>query len=198
MIRTLLATLAVVAAALGVFGWGTDGFTAFTGETARRVAVLRTPRALPLVVLQDQHGRDFTLADYRGRQVALQFIYVRCDSVCRSLGAAFQQISDALPAGGDLALLSISFDPLNDDLPALREWAARQGADGERWRVARPRDAAQTAALLHAFGVIAIPDGLGGYEHNAAIHLLDRDGRLVRISDIEAPAEFIAALEQQP
>ena len=37
-------------------------------------------------------------------------------------------------------------------------------------RVARPRDARQTAALLQAFGEVAVPDGLGGYEHNAAIH----------------------------
>ena len=201
MIRALIASVAVVLAATGVFSWATDGFSAFTAETARRALVLRQPRPIPPVVLEDQQGRAFTLADYRGRQLALEFIYVRCDSVCRSLGAAFKQISDTLPAGvlgRDLALLSISFDPLNDDVAALREWAARQGADGEHWRVARPRDARQTAALLQAFGVVAVPDGLGGYEHNAAIHLLDHDGRLVRISDIEAPRDFIAALAPQP
>ena len=53
-------------------------------------------------------------------------------------------------------------------------------------------------ALLSAFGAVAVPDGLGGYEHNAAIHLLDDAGRLVRISDIEAPQAFIAALERLP
>ena len=196
MIRALIASFAVTIAATGVFSWATDGFRAFTAESARRVEVLRHPRPIPPLVFEDQQGRAFTLADFRGRQLALEFIYVRCDSVCRSLGAAFKQISDTLPAGAlgrDIALLSISFDPLNDDVAALREWAARQGADGEHWRVARPRDPAQTAALLHAFGVVVIPDGLGGYEHNAAIHLLDRSGRLVRISDIEAPRDFIAA-----
>lgn len=201
MLRTLITSAAVTAAALGVFGWGTDGFSAFTAEAARRAEVLRQPRPIPEVALEDQNGRAFTLADYRGRQLALEFIYVRCDSVCRSLGAAFRQLSEALPAGAlgrDIALLSISFDPRNDDVAALRDWARRQGADGAHWRVARPRDAAQTAALLHAFGVVVVPDGMGGYEHNAAIHLLDRGGRLVRISDIETPAEFIAALGSQP
>ena len=85
---------------------------------------------------------------------------------------------------------------MNDDVAALREWATRHGADGQRWRVARPRDPPRTAALLSAFGVVAVPDGLGGYEHNAAIHLLDDAGRLVRISDIEAPQAFIAALTE--
>jgi len=201
VIRALIASVVVTLAATGVFSWATDGFSAFTAETARRVEVLRHPRPIPPVVLEDQNGRAFTLADYRGRQLALEFIYVRCDSVCRSLGAAFRQLSEALPAGvlgRDIALLSISFDPRNDDLAALREWAGKQGADGEHWRVARPRDAGQTAALLQAFGVVVVPDGLGGYEHNAAIHLLGRDGRLVRISDIEAPRDFIAALAPQP
>ena len=134
MIRTWLATLAVLVTALGVFGWATDGFSAFTAEAARRAAVLRQPRPIPPVMLEDQHGRSFTLADYRGRPLAVEFIYVRCDSVCRSLGAAFQQIRDALPttgAGGP-ALLSISFDPLNDDVAALREWATQHVADSQR------------------------------------------------------------------
>lgn len=199
--RPLIATLAVCAAALAVFAWGTDGFSAFTAEAARRQQVLRQPRPVPAVVLQDQSGRTFTLADLRGRQVALEFIYVRCQSLCRSLGAAFAQIRASLEdgaAGRDLVLLSISFDPRSDDVAALRAWAAREGADGERWRVARPLDARQTGALLEAFGVVVLPDGLGGFEHNAAIHLLDRAGRLVRISDIEAPQDFVAALAPPP
>ena len=61
------------------------------------------------------------------------------------------------------------------------------------WRVARLSDDAAIATLLDAFGVIAIPDGRGGYEHNAAIHLIDRNGRLVRISNIEAPQAFVRA-----
>ena len=84
MIRTWLATLAVLVTALGVFGWATDGFSAFTAEAARRAAVLRQPRPIPPVMLEDQHGRSFTLADYRGRPLEVEFIYVRCDSVCRT------------------------------------------------------------------------------------------------------------------
>lgn len=201
MIRTLGASLLVALVALAVFTWATDGWRAYTSETARRERVLRDPRPLPALALQDQDGRLFELDDYRGRTLAVEFIYTRCPSVCRSLGTTFRQIRDAtVPRrlGSDFALLSISFDPAHDDVPALAAWAAAHGADGVHWRVARVRDAARLAPLLDAFGVVVIPDGLGGYEHNAAIHVLDRTGRLARIEDIDAPQRFLARVGVQP
>ncbi|MCC7082402.1 MAG: SCO family protein [Burkholderiales bacterium] len=201
MTRALGASLVVILAALVVFTWGTDGWRAFTSETARREQVLRNPRPLPAVVLEDQDGRTFELSDYRGRSVAVEFIYTRCQSICRSLGMAFRQIRDAIAPQRlehELALLSISFDSVHDDVPALAAWASAHGADGRHWRVARVRDPAQLGPLLEAFGVVVIADGLGGYEHNAAIHLLDRDGRLVRIDDIDTPQRFLAQAGLQP
>ncbi len=195
--RVAGASLAVVMSAGAVFGWATDGFRAFTAEAARREQVLRSAQPVPRAALEDQDGRRFTLDEYRGRRVAVEFIYTRCASVCRSLGAAFRQIRDAVPEqrlGSEFALLSLSFDPAHDDPAALKAWAAAHGADGEAWRVARAPDPATLGAILKAFGVVVIPDGLGGYEHNAAIHLLDGSGRLVRISDIEAPERFLAEI----
>lgn len=195
--RAGFATLAILLAAAGTFWWGTDGLRAFTAEAARREQVLRSPMPIPAVAFEDQDGRRFTLDEYRGRRVAVEFVYTRCASICRSLGAAFRQMRDAVPAdrlGADFALLSLSFDRARDDPAALKAWAFANGADGRHWRIARIADEAQLEALLGAFGVVVIPDGLGGYEHNAAIHLLDADGRLVRISDIEEPRRFLAEI----
>ncbi|MFZ5509068.1 MAG: SCO family protein [Pseudomonadota bacterium] len=199
MRRTLAAALLVTVLGLAVAWWGTDGFRAYTAETARREQVLRNPRPLPDVALEDQNGRLFHLQDYGGRLVAVEFIYTRCETLCRSLGAAFKQIREAVAPqtlARDFALVSISFDPAHDEPPRLARYARDFGADGEHWRIARPRSAADSAALLHAFDIVVIPDGRGGYEHNAAIHLLDRRGRLVRISDIGEPARFVAGLRE--
>lgn len=200
MSRTLNISVLVTLIALAVYWWGTDGFRAYTAETARRERVLLDPRPLPAVTLEDQDGRRFGFEDYRGRLVAVEFIYTRCETICRSLGTAFRQIRDNVPAerlGRDFALLTVSFDP-QDDRAALQRYARAHGADGTHWRIARVPNAAAIRALLDAFGVIALPDGLGGYEHNAAIHLLDRDGRLVRISDIEEPRSFIVTAGLAP
>lgn len=187
------ATALVTLLGLGMFWWGTDGFAAFTAEGARRVAVLRTPRGLPTVLLEDQDGRAFSLQEYRGRLLAVEFIYTRCATVCRSLGMAFRQLRDHLPQdalGRDVALLSISFDPERDAPASLRTYGRAFGADGTNWRLARVKSQADLAPLLAAFGVVVIADGMGGFEHNAAIHLLGRDGKLAQISDIDQPIAF--------
>lgn len=197
--RSVVASALVILLGSGVFWWGTDGFAAFTAETARRVDILRSPRRLPAVVLEDQDGRAFRLHDYQGRLLAVEFIYTRCTTLCRSLGMAFKQIRDRVPRqalGRDFALLSISFDPGRDDLASLKTYGQTYGADGVHWRIARVRSAADLKPLLEAFGIVVIPDGLGGFEHNAAIHLVGRDGRLAQISDLDEAVPFAARLAE--
>ncbi len=190
-------TTLVTVLATGAWWWSTDGFSAFTAESARRVDILRAPRPLPDAVLEDQDGRPFHLQDYRGRLLAVEFIYTRCATVCRSLGDAFRQIRDRVPPdslGHDIVLLSISFDPERDDPASLKGYGLSHGADGTNWRIAWVPDAAQLKTLLDAFGIVAIADGMGGFEHNAAIHLVGRDSRLIEISDLDAPIPFARKL----
>ena len=52
------------------------------------------------------------------------------------------------------------------------------------WRFVRVPDTAQMEQLLHSFQVVVVPDGRGDYEHNAALLLIDGQGRLVRIFDV--------------
>lgn len=192
--RCLVAASLVMALGFGVLWWGTDGLTAYTAETARRVEVLRAPRPLPSARFEDQHGREFSLDEYRGRLLAVEFIYTRCDTICLALGMAFKQIRERVPRqalGRDFALLSISFDPVRDDPPSMQRYARIFGADGTHWRIARVRDATELEALLDAFGIIVIDDGRGGFEHNAAIHLVGRDGRLAEIRDLDEIMPFV-------
>lgn len=192
-IRSTAATVLVTLLGISVLWWSTDGFGAFTSEAARRLEILHSPRALPATALEDQDGHLFRLQDYQGRYVAVEFIYTRCTTLCRSLGMAFKQIRDRVPQQAldrNLALVSISFDTERDDLSSLKAYGQTFGADGTHWRIARVRNAADLKPLLEAFGIVVIPDGLGGFEHNAAIHLLGRDGRLTQIIDISDPLQF--------
>lgn len=191
--RSIAASVLVNLLGISVLWWCTDGFSAFTAETARRMEVLRSPRALPATLLEDQDGHLFRLQDYQGRLVAVEFIYTRCTTLCRSMGMAFRQIRDRVPAQvlqHDFSLLSISFDPERDDLSSLKAYGKTYGADGKHWRIARVNNAADLKPLLNAFGVVVIPDGLGGFEHNAAIQLVGRNGKLVQIVDIDDPLQF--------
>ena len=186
--RTAAASLVVCAAGAALLWRGTEGFSALTSEQARRHAIARSPRVLPVVALEDQDGHAFTLASYRGEPIAVDFIYTQCVSVCTLLSAGFQRLDRAersRNASGDerLRLVSISFDP-RDTRDRLREYASRYQADGRLWRFARVRDARDLAPLLRAFGIVVIPDGRGDFQHNAAVHVLDAQGRLARVLDV--------------
>lgn len=192
--RAALASLAVAALGVGTLGHATEGFRAITAEGARRLDVESRSRVLPDVSLEDQDGVPFRLGDYKGRPVLIEFFYTRCPTICTQLTAAFQHLNETLPAHRDRApvLIGITFDPANDTRNALGDYARAYGADGRTWRFARTADANGLKALLDAFGVVVIDDGMDGFDHNAAIHFVDAGGRLARIYDIEDTAAVLA------
>lgn len=186
LLRTLLASLAILAAGLVTLSAATDGFRAYTTETARRLDVREHPRAVPDVPLQVADGRMLALHDLRGRWLLVDFIYTRCTTYCSVLGSQFAQLQQRLAAPiaeQRLTLLSISFDPAHDGPAQLAAYQQRARGQGSGWIAARTTQAADLDQLLRTFGVIAIPDGLGGFVHNAAITVVDPHGRLVEIID---------------
>ena len=194
-LRTAVASLLICATGGALLWRGTDGFRAFTTEQARRVSIAANPRILPLVALDDQDGHAFTLASYRGAPLAVDFVYTQCVTLCTRLSASFQRLDRAERSRGDgrLRLVTISFDP-RDTPEQLRAYSARYQADGRDWRFARVHDARELPQLLSAFGITVIPDGRGDFQHNAAVHLLDVEGRLARVLDIDvAPSEAARA-----
>lgn len=195
--RSVFAAVLIGAAGCGAVWAATDGLRAFTAEGARRLAIAKAPRPLPEVPLQDQHGREFRLSDLEGRLVAVDFVYTRCTTFCVVLGNTLQRLQAELGdelLGSEVLLLSISFDPERDTPERLRDYGRRFGAGGA-WQLARVVDPAQLPTVLDAFGITVIPDGLGGFEHNAAVHIVDRAGRLTRIVDFDDPAAARQAIE---
>ena len=188
MLRTVLASLA-----LALVGWWsaasiTHDFRAWTAEGVRRLAVIDRPVVAPKFVLAGPGVDGANLHGWltgAGRATIIDFIYTRCPSVCTTLGSGFQQIQQSLAQGTDhsVKLLSISFDPAHDDDASLQRYAALWKADPQRWAIATVPDADQLQQLLKAFQVVVIDDGRGGYEHNAALLVVDGKGRLVRIFD---------------
>lgn len=183
-LRTLLAsTVAAVAGAAALAG-ATQGFRAFTTETARRIAVSRHPVPIPAVMLENQAGDRFNLAALDGKWVIVDFVYTRCRDQCVVLDANFARLEALLaqPIAADrLRLLSISFDPGRDAPGELAAYLRRFGGRSPGWQVARPLDAADLGRLERAFGITVIPDDDGGYTHNSAILVVDPRQRLIRV-----------------
>jgi protein SCO1 len=200
MWRTSLACTALAATALFCAASLTEGFDVWTAEGARRLRVANAPVAVPHAMLVGDQLNGLSLQEVLaqpGRVTIASFIYTRCTSVCLTLGSNLQQLQAVL--GSDIKLLSISFDPAHDDAEQLRRHAALWRADARYWRMASVPDAAQLQRLLEAWQVVVIADGRGGWEHNAALLVIDQRGRLVRIfddNDVAGALDFARALQR--
>ncbi len=200
--RTTLASAALASIAWLCASWLTQGFQVWTAEGARRLDVAQAPVAAPEALLRGAGTTGLSLRAalaQPGRITIASFIYTRCATVCLAMGSSFQQLQQVIAAPSSAAgacegiqLLSISFDPSHDDAEQLSRYAALWHADERCWRMTTVPDTAQLQRLLKAWQVVVIDDGLGGYEHNAALLVIDEHGRLVRIFDESDGATALA------
>lgn len=113
-----------------------------------------TKITLPDVILHDSEGREQTLSGLmHNRVVILNFVFTSCTTICPAFSAIMhsteQRLSDRL--GKEVALVSISVDPVNDTPERLRTYAGKIGAGPHwYWLTGRPADIEQ---VLRAFGV---------------------------------------------
>ncbi|WP_449538696.1 SCO family protein [Ferdinandcohnia sp. Marseille-Q9671] len=185
-----------------LFYTGTDGFRAFTAETARVNQLIEDKPVFPDVTLEDSEGRRYPISEFKDKFVFITFIYTSCTTVCPQLEMNMAQVYEQLPQkyiGKDIVFLSISFDPTRDDPATLSKYRNYFGADGATWRMARISDQIELQSLLDEFGVIVIPDGKGNFAHNSAFYLVDRNGSLLDVMDYreidEAAAKVTSILE---
>lgn len=195
--RDTLAALAVLAAAAGMASVLTDGFERWTFEELRRERALRGEIQAGPVHLVDTQARAllaFAAAPRCENQVLMvDFIYTRCLTVCQTLGMEFHQMQERVRGTSPRpALLSISIDPVRDGPADLAAYARMHKADAALWSLVAPATPADARRLGRQLGVVAVPDGFGGFVHNGAIHVMDACGRVHGIVD---HAHWARALE---
>lgn len=197
LLKTFAASLLALLTGLVMIFVTTDHGQAFTTENLRRAQVNREPQQIPNFALTDAAGRTANLHEMLaddGRIWIVDFVYTRCQTVCSSLGSVYQQLQQQIlerGVQGRVGLLSISFDPVNDDAAALRDYAARMRMDPGVWGIATLASWQDRRRLLDSFGIMVVPAPLGEFEHNAALHLVDSRGRLIRIVDYDAPGRAL-------
>jgi protein SCO1/2 len=198
LLLTFAACLIALVVGFGFVFNATDRGRAFTTENLRRGEVARQPVSIPDFTVFDASGRKQSLRDlltHGKRAWIVDFVYTRCQSVCSSLGTVYQQLQNEIIARdlqGRVGLLSISFDPANDRPASLRDHALRMRMHPDVWRIVSLDQPQDRRRLLDTFGIMIVPAPLGEFEHNAALHIVDREARLVRIVDTTEPG---AALE---
>lgn len=202
MKQTKISITVILLFGLGLFFFGTDGFQAFTTETARTHKLIEQQPTFPNVELEDSKKRTYSFDEFKGKYVFITFIYTACTDVCPQLELNMYEVYEQIPEtykGEDIVFLSISFDPQNDTPEVLERYREFFHSDGETWRMARINDKKALQQLLDSFGVIVIPDENGHFQHNSAFYMVDREGTLINVLDfteIDEAAETVNDLLQ--
>jgi protein SCO1 len=158
---------------------------------------------VPDAAFLDETSTTRRLNEWRGRSLAITFIYTRCPlpDFCPLMDRQFshvqQIVSDDAELRGRVQLLSISFDPAFDTPAVLATHAKKVGADPGIWSFMTGAEA-DIEAFAAQFGVSIMREGSdpGNVVHNLKTAVIGPDGRLVKvISGMQwAPSELAADL----
>ena len=144
--------------------------------------------------LTDHTGRARTLADFRGKAVALFFGFINCPDVCPTTMSTLAQAMKLL--GDDAKRLQVVFvtvDPKRDTPQILAEYVPSfhpsfLGMYGD------PEKTAQTAKEFRIYYQAQSPNAQGSYgvDHSGQVLVFDAQGRLRLLVKPDLPPEAIA------
>lgn len=173
--------------------------------TGPRMDLVSPGEPAPDVQLTDETGTPRTLSEWRGRALAVTFIYTRCPlpDFCPRMDRHFAAVQREVLADARLrdrvTLLSISFDPQFDTPQVLGGHARRAGADPRVWRyVTGERDAIRAFALHFGVSIIGEAADVKDFTHNLRTAVVGADGTIVHIfsGNDWTPAELLDALRR--
>jgi protein SCO1/2 len=141
---------------------------------------VRIGQMVPDFTLIDQTRARVSLSQFRGKVVALNFVYTSCvlPQFCYRLANHFSVVQRRFGArmGRDLVLLTVTFDPARDTPERLAEYAGQWKADPAVWRFLTG-DEAVIAKVGRHFGLDAFPDE-GLISHSTRTVVINRAGAL--------------------
>jgi protein SCO1/2 len=146
---------------------------------------LKLGEPVPDVALIDQDGRTRDIKSFRGSALIVTFIYTKCPmpTFCPLMDRHFATIQQKLKAdpGLDVRLASISFDPLTDTPPVLKQHAKALGADPRIWTFfTGDRDDIDRFAARFGVSVARAEYDQRDITHNLRTAIIDRQGNLAK------------------
>jgi len=142
--------------------------------------------------LFDAAGKPRSLADYRGKVVALFFGYTHCPDVCPTTMADMATVMDKLGKDADkVQVLFVTVDPERD----TRELLAQYPPAFYPTFIGLSGDAAATEQASKAFGIFyqKQPTKSGSYtvDHSAGTYLISPSGKTILLSPFAQPPDVM-------
>ena len=143
---------------------------------------------VPDFAFTNQSGKVISLKQYRGKVVAITFVYTRCPfpEFCPRMSGNFAEIYKKFssdPALSNTQLLTVSFDPEHDTPKVLRDYGfsvahTQDPALFIRWQFAVPKTA--DLPKIADFFALTIKPEAGMITHNLSTAVIGSDGKIVK------------------
>lgn len=172
-----------------------DHHTQHAKGAVKTVAAQRATFKLSETPLLDQHGRTLKFkSEALGERIAvIGFVYTTCTTVCPVVSAVMAQVQDKLGArlGRDVALVTVTVDPVRDTPARMKEYGAKLGS-GAGWTwLTGPKP--QVDEVLKVFGAYT-PNFT---EHPALVLVGDaKSGKWLRFYGFPTPEQLMAAVNE--
>ena len=158
----------------------------------------------PAFALTSQDGTRVSLADLRGKVVAVTFIYTSCIDTCPVLTALMALVQDKLGQdfGEKVAFVSISVDPERDTPEVLKQYADTFSANLKGWAFLTG-DPAAIRDITRRYGVFAAKSAKGEVDHTFLTSIVDRNSMLrvqylgVRFDPDEFRRDLVSLIKEQ-
>lgn len=141
---------------------------------------------IPDVKLVNQNGRAMSTRQFKGRALAVTFVYTRCPMAdqCPLLSTNFAELNGALASDAELAkkahLLSVTLDPEYDKPEVLRSYGSTYaGGKFDNWDFATG-DSSDVRRFAEFFGLAYKADG-GQVIHSLRTAVVTPEGRLFKL-----------------
>ena len=180
------AVLVIAAAALAsilvtVLAITSDWSFQFHGSVRPAAAESPLPEIGPApdFTLTSQDGAPVTLSDFRGKAVAVTFIFTRCIDTCPVLTPMMSFVQDRLgdDFGKKIVFISVTVDPERDTPQVLRDYAQAFGANLSGWFfVTGTSDVIRD--VTRRYGVFAAKAADGNVDHSFLTSIIDPHGIL--------------------
>ena len=120
-----------------------------------------------------------SLHDFRGKAVAVTFIFASCTDTCPLLTDNMARVQDKLGStfGSRIAFVSITVDPERDTPEVLRQYAQNFGANLKGWAFLTG-DPGAIREVERKYGVFAKKTASGDVDHTFLTSLIDPKGNL--------------------
>jgi protein SCO1 len=173
-----LAALASVVTVLALASFSSSHFYRDLEPAAAQSPLPKIGRA-PEFTLTSQAGVPVSLSDFRGKVVAVTFIFTRCTDTCPVLTPMMSFVQDRLGSdfGTRIVFISVTVDPEHDVPDVLKQYAEAFGADPAGWFFATG-DPDSIRDITRRYGVFARKAENGGVDHSFLTSIVDRQGTL--------------------